>query len=128
MVRSRPFGVSLLAVLASIGAVVAGYHTLQYLHLLPLWFGPVRFFGFDLWGALLWGLTAIVFGWTAASLWNLELSGWLFVVLVSGWNVILAVLSLIGGSSISALTPTIVLNAAVLLYCAWPRTRAAFAR
>ena len=58
--RHRPFGITLLALLAGLAALVALWHTLQYLHLLPFTLGPLQFYGFDLLGALLWGgLTAI---------------------------------------------------------------------
>jgi hypothetical protein len=68
----RPFGVVVLAVLGGLAAVLAAYHTLQYLGLLPLILGPLRFYGFDLFGALLWGVTAAVWVWAAVNLWRLN--------------------------------------------------------
>ena len=53
MTKSRPIGVTILAILAALGAIMAIIHTLQMLHLLPVFFGPVRFFAFDLLGAIL---------------------------------------------------------------------------
>jgi hypothetical protein len=53
----------LLALLAGLAAVIAAYHTLQCLHILPFWLGPMSFFAFDLLGALLWGVTAACFVW-----------------------------------------------------------------
>ena len=58
MEKKRPFGVTLLAILAAVAAIVAIIHTLQMLHLWPIWVGPVRFFTFDLLGAILWGILA----------------------------------------------------------------------
>ena len=59
MQKSRPFGVTLLAILAGLGAVVAIWHTLQFLHILPVRLetalGNVHFFTFDIFGAILWG-------------------------------------------------------------------------
>jgi hypothetical protein len=46
--KTRPFGVTLLAILAGIAAFLAIVHTLQFLHLLPFNLGgTVRFFAFD---------------------------------------------------------------------------------
>ena len=57
MAKKRPFGVTLLALLAGAATIVALVHTLQMLHLLPISgpFGQAHFFTFDLLGALLWG-------------------------------------------------------------------------
>ena len=60
MEKKRPFGVTLLAILAAVAAIVAIIHTLQMLHLWPIWVGPVQFFTFDLLGAILWGILALL--------------------------------------------------------------------
>jgi hypothetical protein len=117
-----------LAILAVVAALIAAYHTLQYLHLLPFWIGPVAFFGFDPLGAILWGINTVIYLWVASMLWNMNPSGWLFVVFIAAWDLILAVLSIIGQSTFSAMLPAILINGVVLLYCLWPRTREAFQR
>jgi hypothetical protein len=126
MQRSRPFGVTILAILAAIGGLIAAYHTFQYLHILPFWLGPIGFYGFDFWGALLWGLTTVIYAWVVSMLWTVNPSGWLFVVVISIWNLILAVLDIFGASSVEALLPAIVINLLVLGYCLLPSTRRAF--
>ncbi len=35
MSKKRPLGITILAVLVALAAVVAAYHTLQFLHILP---------------------------------------------------------------------------------------------
>ena len=72
MNRPRPFGVTLLAILAAIAGLVAAYHTFQYLHILPFSLGPVAFYGFDLLGALLWGITTIIYAWVVSMLWTVN--------------------------------------------------------
>ena len=126
MTRSRPFGVTVLAILAGLAGVVAAYHTLQYLHILPFWLGPVAFFGFDLWAALLWGITTAVYAWVVAMLWNLNPAGWLYVVIIATWNLVLVVLNILGASTINAMLPALLINGLVLLYCLLPGTRRAF--
>jgi hypothetical protein len=124
--RHRPIGITLLAVLAGLAALVALWHTLQYLHLLPFTLGPLQFYGFDLLGALLWGGLTAIWVWAAVRLWNVEPQGLMFALVLSGLNLILAVLSLLGASTLEALLPAILLNGVVLLYCLTPGVRRAF--
>jgi hypothetical protein len=124
--QSRPFGVTVLAILGGIAGVIAAYHTLQYLHILPFWLGPMAFYGFDLWGALLWGITTVIYAWLVSMLWTMNPSGWLFLVILSIWNLVLAALSILGASTFQALLPAILVNAAVLIYCLLPGTKRAF--
>jgi len=128
MTNSRPIGVTILTGLAVLAAIIAGFHTLQYLHILPFSLGPMSFFGFDLLGALLWGVNTAIFLWVASMLWNLNQSGWLFVVIIAAWNLVLAILNVIGQSTLSAMLPSILVSGVVLLYCLLPGTREAFQR
>jgi The Golgi pH Regulator (GPHR) Family N-terminal len=126
MTRSRPVGVTILAVLAGIAALIAVYHTLQYLHILPFWLGPMAFFGFDLIGALLWAVNAAIYIWLMRSLWNVDPQAWTFLLIISVFNLILALLSILGASTWQAMLPSILVNGAILLYCLVPGTRQAF--
>jgi hypothetical protein len=127
-VQSRPFGVTLIALLALLQALIAAFHTLQFLHILPFSLGPMTVFGFDLLGAILWGASALAYLWAARALWQMEESGWMFAVLLSGWIVILDVIELIGVTPLQAVLPSLVVSAIVLIYCLWPGTRDAFYR
>jgi hypothetical protein len=124
--QHRPIGISILAVLSAIAAILAAIHTLQYLHLFPFALGPMTFFGFDLWGAILWAITTFVWAWVAVQLWNVNPQGWMFLVLISAFDIILAVISVIGATSLSAVLPSIVVNAIVLIYCLTPGVKSAF--
>src|SRR4051812_7183880 len=75
--RHRPFGIRILAILAGIAGVIAAYHTLQYLHIMPVWLGSIAFWGFDPWGAVVWGLATVLYAWVVAMLWRLDPAGWL---------------------------------------------------
>jgi len=122
----RPFGITLIAILAGIATVLAAIHTLQYLHILPFFLGNMAFFGFDLWGAILWGIMTVIYAWVVVNLWNVNPQGWMFLVLLSSLNLILDVISIIGQTTFSAVAPSIVVNAAVLLYCLTPGVKRAF--
>ena len=126
MTRSRPFGITLLALVAALAGVVAAYHTLQYLHILPFWLGSMAFWGFDLWGALAWGIATALYAWVVVMLWNVQPAGWLYLVLISAWNLLMVVLSVLGASSINAFWPAVIINGAILIYCLMPGTKRAF--
>jgi hypothetical protein len=128
MEKKRPFGVTLLAILAAVGAILAIIHTLQMLHLFPIR-GPLglfSFFTFDLLGAILWGILALIYIWLVRMLWNVDPQAWLFLVVLSVLNLILAFVSILGASSWEAMLPSIVLNGLILIYCLLPGTKAAF--
>jgi len=126
MARNRPFVITLLAILALIGALQALIYALQLLHLLPVWIGDVRFYTFDFWGALLWGIMVLIYIWLFNMLWNVNPQGWLFLVFISGLNLILAVLYILGGSSWQAMSTAIIINGLILIYCLLPSTKRAF--
>src|SRR5215211_307476 len=115
--RHRPIGITVLAVLTGLAALLAVWHTLQFLHLLPFTLGELRFYTFDLLGAFLWALTAAVWIWATVNLWNVQPQGLMFATFLSGLNLILAALSILGASTFQALLPAIVLNAVILIYC-----------
>lgn len=124
--KKRPFGVTVLAILALLGAIVAGIHTLQMLHLFPFVLGPVKFFTFDLFGAILWGIMFLIWLWIFRMLWAVDPQAWLFVVVLATFNLILDVLSILGQSSWEAMLPAILVNGLILIYCLLPGTKSAF--
>lgn len=128
MTKKRPFGVTLLALLAGLGAIIAIIHTLQMLHFFPIGgpFGVFKFFTFDLFGALMWGILAAIYIWVMRMLWNLDQQGWLFVVVLATLNLVLAVVSIFGASSWQAMMPSILVNGLILIYGMLPGTKAAF--
>lgn len=132
MQKSRPFGVTLLAILAGLGAVVAVWHTLQFLHILPInietALGDVRFFTFDIFGAMLWGIMALIWIWVARGLWNLDPQAWLYVVVLATLNLILALVSIFGASTLQAMLPSLIVNGLVLLYGLSSGVKSAFGR
>lgn len=128
MTRKRPFVITLLALMAGIAAIVAIIHTLQMLHLFPISgpFGEAHFFTFDALGALLWGMMAAIYLWVFRMLWNLDPQGWLFIVVIAMFNLILAVLSIFGDSTWQSMMPAFLINGLVLIYAMLPGTKAAF--
>jgi hypothetical protein len=124
--KHRPIGITILAILALFGAAMAFIYTLQMLHLLPVWIGPVSFWTFDLWAAILWGILGLIYLWVYRMLWMVNPQGWMFVVLISALNLILAFLSILGGSSWEAISLSIIINGIILIYSLLPSTKKAF--
>ena len=128
MTKSRPIGVTILALLAALGAIMAIYQTLQWLGIFKvdfLWWS-VR--TTNIWYALMWGLLAAIYVWLVRMLWNVDYQGWLFVVVLSTLNLILAFASLIFDSGIqfADIGLTVVVNGLILIYGMLPGTREAF--
>jgi hypothetical protein len=124
--RRRPIGVTLLAVLAGIVAVLAGLHFLQAVGVLPYVVGPVSIRDFNLWYTLMWGLTVWVWAWLVRMLWRVEPGAWLVLVVVASFNLMLDFVALLGTTTVSDLSLSFLLNAVILLYALLPGTREAF--
>ena len=111
--KKRPFLVSLLALLALLGAGAAVFHTFH-------------FYGADWLAALLWAVLALICLWVFRLLWAVDAQGWLFVTVLSSLNLVLSGVAMLGESSFSAMLPSLAVNAVILIYCLLPGTKAAF--
>ena len=125
----RPIGITILAVLVGLAGLLALVAALQWLGLFP-WLGSgpsVR--TFNLWYALMYGLLAYIYVWVFQMLWTLNEQGWIFVAVISIFNLIVGLVSMIGGGFVpAAVTTQFLVNALVLLYVMLPGTRRAFGR
>ncbi len=126
MAKERPIGVTILAILAFLGAFNALIYTLQMLHLLPTYIGPVAFWQFSLIGAALWGFLVLIWLGVAGMLLNLHPQGWNFMMLISAFTLVFGFISILGGSSWESMSTIMIISAAVLIYCLLPGTKRAF--
>ena len=126
MAKERPIGVTILAFLALLGAVNAFIYTLQMLHLLPTVIGPVAFYQFSLIGAIFWGFLAFIWLGVFGAIMVVHPQGWLFMVLIAGFDLIYGIICVLGGSSWEAMAPMIILCSLILIYCFLPGTKKAF--
>ena len=127
MVDDRPFGIIILAILSILGAVQAGFMTLQVLHVLPAFTGPGFVVVPDLIVALICGLLALAFTWIAYVFWTINLSDWYSVLSISLLNLTLIILSGVSlavsigmmgkGSSRNLLLSGIMIYGGILTYC-----------
>ena len=126
--KKRPCGITVLALFAYLAGIVAIFHTLQMLHLLPIKgpFGQASFFGFSLWGAIMWGILALIYFWVGKMLWDLNEQGWLFVVIISILNIIFAFVTVLGSTPFEAILPALLVNGIVLIYALLPGVKGSF--
>src|SRR5947207_1412113 len=124
-VKERPVGVTILAILAGIAAVLAAIHALQFLGILPFFIGSsgysVHFFSF--WYALMYGLLVWVYIWLTMALWRVEPGAWIFLVIVTLFYLTIDFLSLLGATTWEDVSVSIIVNAIILLYCMLPGVR-----
>lgn len=126
-VVKRPFPVTVLAVLAGIAAVLAAIHALQGLGIFPYVIGEVKLHSFNLWNFLMWGLMVWVYAWLVRMLWNVDAQAWMFLAVISSFNLILDFFAMVGSStSFSDVSLSFIVNGLILLYCMLPSTKAAF--
>ncbi len=125
--RHRPVGVTILAVLAGIAFILNAFVTLVFLGAIPAsLFGRTGFFGQALLGAILWGVLALIWGWVAVGLWNLNPQAWAFVVILCIIDLVFAFISLLGSTSLSQIIPIVVINVVILIYTLSPGVKEAF--
>ena len=118
--KHRPIGITILALLSGLAAIIALVVAVQYFFL-PFKTPNIQwsFFGAPWLSGILWLVTAFM-------LWQVNPQGWLFLVLISIFELILAFVSVLGKTSLSAMIPTILVSGIILLYCLYPGTKAAF--
>ncbi len=124
----RPLGVTILAGFAGLMAILMILAALQWIGLIP-WFGPgpaIR--TFNIWYALMYGLMAYIYIWLTQMLWKLDESAWLFLAVITVFNLILNFVSLVTGTPWEWVAAPIILNSIVLLYIMIPSVRQSFGR
>ena len=128
--NNRPFGVTVLAILATLAAILAGVRTLQYLGIIPFtidfFIGDFSFRTFNLWAAFMWGLLTWIYIWLVRMLWNVQPEAWLFLAVITVFNLILDFIVLVGGGTVEDMGAAFILNAVILLYIMLPGTKKAF--
>lgn len=125
--KSRPIPVTILAVLAAIAALFAVVHLLQSLGILPYFIGDAKFRNFNLWYAIMWALMVWVWVWLFRMLWQVDRSAWIFLAVISTFNLIVAFFTIItSATNFSDVSITFIVNGLILAYCLLPGTKEAF--
>jgi hypothetical protein len=124
--KKRPFGVTVLAILAGIAAVLAGIHALQSLGIIPFALGPFSIHAFSFWSFLMWAVMVWLWAWLVKMLWNVEKEAWLFLAVISAFNLILDFTVMLGQGEWSDVSVSFVVNAIILIYVMLPGVKKAF--
>jgi len=124
--KSRPFGVTVLAILAGLAAVLAGVHALQALGILPYFIGEFKVHAFNFWTFLMWALLVWVYVWLVQMLWNVDKQAWLFLAVITVFNLILDSMFMLGAGEWSDVSLSFILNAIILIYVMLPGVKKAF--
>ena len=119
----RPFGITVLAVLSGFLAALAIFAALRFLGVM---FRPVGLVVPGFWYALMYGLLAWVYIWLVKMLWSLDPAAWLFLAVITVFNLVLNFIVLITGSAFTDVSVAIFVNALILLYVMLPGTKKAF--
>lgn len=121
----RPVGVTILAFLAVLLAFLNAIAMLRFLGFLPfLGVLDVRIFNF--WYALMYGLLAYVWAWVAQMLWQVDRQAWLFLAVITVFNLCLAFVVLVTGGSWYDINVTVIVNTLILIYIMLLGVRDAF--
>ena len=124
---NRPLGVTILAALASVALVLSIVHLLQAIGILPYFIGPISIRDFNLWYVLLWGLMVWVWLWVVRALLVMDPSAWLFLLIVSGFNLMFDFFTMISAPTTNTdLTISFLLNLVIFGYTMVPSTKRSF--
>jgi len=122
----RPFGVTVLAILAGIAAVLAAIHALQSLGIFPIVIGPFSVHAFSFWSFLMWALMVWVWVWLVQMLWRVDKQAWLFLAVITVFNLILDFTVMLGAGTWSDVSLSFLVNAIILIYAMLPGVKRAF--
>ena len=124
---NRPLGVTILAALASVALVLSIVHLLQAIGILPYFIGTISIRDFNLWYVLLWGLMIWVWLWVVRALLVMDPSAWLFLLIVSGFNLMFDFFTMISSPTTNTdLTISFLLNLVIFGYAMVPSTKRSF--
>jgi hypothetical protein len=124
--KKRPFGVTVLAILAGIAAVLAGVHALQALGIFPYFIGEFKVHAFSFWSFLMWALMVWVWVWLVKMLWSVDKQAWLFLAVITVFNLILDFTVMLGAGSWSDVSLSFIVNALILIYVMLPGVKQSF--
>jgi hypothetical protein len=132
--RDRNWAVWVLVALAVVAGILAFVDAARYMGWIgfniPIMGQEIRFvLPNALWfAAIMSALVGVIYFVVAGWLYNLNPSGWLFVVVIAIVNIVFLFLAILGQSTFSSVLLQLIVNAALLILAFLPGTQAAFGR
>jgi predicted flap endonuclease-1-like 5' DNA nuclease len=128
--RERTLAVTLLALLAIVAGILSFLDAARYMGWLPFKLGAtgLQFVlpSAQWFAAIMAAIVGVIFFVVASWLWNLNPSGWLFVVVITVINLIFLFLAILGKTSFSDVLLQIAVNVIALILALLPSTKQAF--
>jgi hypothetical protein len=121
----RPFGVTILGIVAVLLAFLNAIVMLRFLGFLPF-LGPINIRIFNLWYALLYGLIAYIWAWLAQMIFQVDSQAWMFLAVITIFNLCLDFVLLVTGGSWYDVNLSVIINALILIYIMLPGVRRVF--
>ncbi|RXA18453.1 hypothetical protein EQO05_10690 [Methanosarcina sp. MSH10X1] len=121
----RPIGVTILTFVAVLLAFINAIAMLRFLGFLPS-LGVLDIRIFSIWYALLYGLLAYIWAWVAYMLWQVDREAWIFLAIITIFNLCLSFVVLVTGGSWYDVNFTVIVNTLILIYIMLPGVRGAF--
>jgi hypothetical protein len=106
--------------------VLAGVHALQSLGIFPYFIGKFSVHSFSFWSFLMWALMVWVWVWLVQMLWRVDKQAWLFLAVITTFNLILDFTVMLGAGAWSDVSVSFLLNAIILIYVMLPGVKQAF--
>ena len=88
--------------------------------------GPFSVHAFSFWSFLMWALMVWVYVWVTQMLWAVDKQAWLFLAVISVFNLILDFTVMLGLGAWSDVSLHFILNAIILIYVMLPGVKRAF--
>lgn len=74
----------------------------------------------------MWGLMVWVYVWLIQMLWNMDNAAWLFLAVITIFNLVLDFMMMLGSNSWTDVSVSFVINGLILIYIMLPGVRKAF--
>jgi hypothetical protein len=88
--------------------------------------GPFTVHAFNFWSFLMWAVMAWIYVWLVQMLWRMDKSAWLFLAVISAFNMLLDFTVMLGAGEWSDVSLHFILNAIILIYVMLPGVKSAF--
>jgi hypothetical protein len=124
----RPFGITVLAIIAGLAALAEIWRALVFMGIASFTFvGQAVSFPEPQWGSVFWAVVlAAIWIWVAMGFWNVRAYAWSFGNFIAMFTLIFSFFAVLGNSTLEAESVPILLAIIVLFYLNYAGVRDAF--